>query len=333
MKQHFNLFYLSILLVGAALWYIQSSFQQPVISFFGFAENKETEINFNYAVAIGDIRVQPGAAVQAGDTMLIMYRIRAKEQLSEEPFQIAELQAQEQLWRSKRMGELQALELKKERALIELDNKIKELKKERNFQRSLSDTWQTDSLRYTPLSDEIATLETEEQLVINNYETTRRQLTAETQLGSNPYQIERERLEATQAFEESNAKIRIPLLAPHDGLIGNIYAKEGEHIERFRTILSLYEPNPTLVKGYVQEDMILQVQRNDQFQVRSTKSAEVIVSGQVIGLGSRIVEIPERLRKLADFKTYGREVLVRIPVPILAGLIVPYIHCHSDSVE
>ncbi|MEM1326105.1 MAG: hypothetical protein AAGI23_09135 [Bacteroidota bacterium] len=313
MTRYFNLFYLSIVLIGAALWYIQSSFQQPVISFFGFAENKETEINFNYAIAVGDIRVQPGAAVQKGDTLLVMYRIRAKEQLSEEPFQIAELQAQEQLWRSRRLGELQDLELKKKRTLIDIDSKIAELEKERDFQRSLSDDWMTDSLRYTPLSDKIAALQTERQLIIDNYETTRTQLEQETRLGKNPYRIERERLTANLAFDERNAKIEIPLLAPHDGLIGNIYAKEGEHIERFRTILSLYEPNPTLVKGYVQEDMILQVQQQDVFKVRSTKSADVIVSGEVVGLGSRIVEIPERLRKLTDFKTYGREVLVRIP--------------------
>jgi hypothetical protein len=30
-------------------------------------------------------------------------------------------------------------------------------------------------------------------------------------------------------------------------------------------------------------------------------------------LGSRIVEIPERLRKNPDLKTYGREVLIAIP--------------------
>ena len=33
----------------------------------------------------------------------------------------------------------------------------------------------------------------------------------------------------------------------------------------------------------------------------------------ITGLGSRIVEIPDRLRKNPDLKTYGREVLISIP--------------------
>jgi hypothetical protein len=33
----------------------------------------------------------------------------------------------------------------------------------------------------------------------------------------------------------------------------------------------------------------------------------------VIGMGHRIVEIPERLRKIPEIKTYGREVLIQIP--------------------
>lgn len=314
MKRYFNVFYLSVVLVGIALWFIQASFQEPVVSFYGFAENKETEINFNYAVAIGDIRVQVGESVRTNDTLLIMYRIRAKEQLSEEPFRIAELEAQEKLWRSRRIGEERELQLKKERSLVELDSKIAALEKERAFQQQLSKNWRSvDSVKYAPLSDEVAALKAERALVIKNYEASINQLNTEQQLGSNPYRIERERLEAAQVFDAANAKVEIPLLAPHDGLIGNIYAKEGEHIERFRTILSLYEPNPTLVKGYVQEDLILQVQRNDYFHIRSTKSDTVKIDGKVIGLGSRIVEIPERLRKLSDFKTYGREILIRIP--------------------
>ena len=35
-------------------------------------------------------------------------------------------------------------------------------------------------------------------------------------------------------------------------------------------------------------------------------------TGKVIGLGSRIVEIPSRLRKIEAIKAYGREVLIEI---------------------
>ncbi|HRW74331.1 MAG TPA: hypothetical protein P5563_00425 [Saprospiraceae bacterium] len=40
---------------------------------------------------------------------------------------------------------------------------------------------------------------------------------------------------------------------------------------------------------------------------------ELSCRGQVVALGTRVVEIPERLRKMPEIKTYGREILVAIP--------------------
>jgi len=59
--------------------------------------------------------------------------------------------------------------------------------------------------------------------------------------------------------------------------------------------------------------MILEVKVGDELEVSSSLHPDHKVRGVVFGLGSRIVEIPERLRKMADFKTYGREVLIKIP--------------------
>ena len=37
------------------------------------------------------------------------------------------------------------------------------------------------------------------------------------------------------------------------------------------------------------------------------------VEGDVVGVGSRIVEYPVRLRKRQDIQIWGREVLIKIP--------------------
>ncbi|MEM9884484.1 MAG: hypothetical protein AAF849_01225 [Bacteroidota bacterium] len=314
MKKYINLFYILVVLVGFVLWQIHREYTENVLSFYGFAENKETEINFNYPVAIGKIYVQAGQRVKAGDKLVDMYRIRAKEKLSEETFLIAELGAKEAVWRNQKKGDLEILELKKDRDLAAIDAKIKALSAERNFQQKLYEGLiETDTIKYAPLKAKIDALEQEKDLIAQNFRATRLHLEKELRLGKNPYQQERERLQAQLEFDAKNSRVEIPLLAPHDGLVGNLYCKEGEHMESFSTILSLYEPNPTLVEGYVQEDLILQVHLNDRFKIRSTKDEDVLVHGEVAGLGSRIVEIPERLRRMPDLKTYGREVLIRIP--------------------
>jgi len=112
-------------------------------------------------------------------------------------------------------------------------------------------------------------------------------------------------------FEKEKDKLFI--YAPSDGLIGNVTCKEGENISAFSTLMNFYKHNPTLVKGFVHESMILEVKVGDELEVSSSLHPNLKVRGVVFGLGSRIVEIPERLRKIADFKTYGREVLIKIP--------------------
>jgi multidrug resistance efflux pump len=105
---------------------------------------------------------------------------------------------------------------------------------------------------------------------------------------------------------------KLKIIAPSDGLIGNISCKEGENISAFTSLLNFYEPRPTIVKGFVHESLILSVQRMDSLQITSILHPDLKVYGTVIGLGNRIVEIPERMRKMPDIKTYGREVLIRI---------------------
>jgi hypothetical protein len=58
----------------------------------------------------------------------------------------------------------------------------------------------------------------------------------------------------------------------------------------------------------------MKVNVGDSLEVYSLKVPGMVYDGVVTGLGSRIVEIPSRLRKLPEFKTYGQEVILSIPV-------------------
>jgi hypothetical protein len=113
-------------------------------------------------------------------------------------------------------------------------------------------------------------------------------------------------------FEEGQKVLPFIVKAPAAGIVGNIEVREAEHVQSFQTLLSFYEPHSSIVRGYVHEDQTARVALDNQLQVYSLKEEGLTYHGKVIGLGSRIVEIPTRLRKLPDFKTYGREVIVEI---------------------
>lgn len=314
--RYLNIFYIFVLLIGLVLWRINVSMNKEVVAFYGFAENKETEINFNYSVAVGKIHVSPGQRVSAGAPLLDMYRIKAKETLADQPFRISELRAKALSWKTEKEGEMRLIESQKQIKLTGINADIQKIKEAQKFQADLYKDLKSiekNSTSYTPNETKIANLEKEKSLVIQSYNQKIKNIKAEIKLGANPYKEEIKRLEAEQAFDVANKTIDIQLKAPSDGVVGNIYCKEAEHIPSYKTLVSFYEPNPSLVQGFVQEDLILHVALNDSFLIRSTKDIETFCYGRVTGLGSRIVEIPERLRKIPDFKTYGREILVAIP--------------------
>lgn len=314
--RYFNVFYLLVILVGLALWRINASMNKEIVSFYGFAENKETEINFNYAVAVGQIHVVEGQMVKKDAPLLDMYRIKPKETLTDQPYRISELNAKANTWRVEKEGDIKLIESKKRLRVAAITREISKLAEEQKFQTSLYENLksvQTSETTVSPIEAKITALEEERTLVIANFNQEIQNLKEELSIGNSPYRAEIERLQAEQDFDIATKKIDIQLTAPSDGVVGNIYCKEAEHVPSYKTLVSFYEPNPSLVKGFVQEDLILHVALNDSFLIRSTKEPSTFCYGVVTGLGSRIVEIPERLRKMADYKTYGREVLVSIP--------------------
>lgn len=289
---------------------------KEVVTFYGFAENKETEINFNYSVAVGKIHVSPGELVEEGAPLLEMFRIQSKETLADQPFRISELKAKERAWLSEKEGDIKLIHTQKRLELEQIANDIQKLKAEKKFQSTLYEGLKSiDKMEATnsPIDDKIKALAKERALVIETFDQKVENIKSELKIGGNPYKVEINRLQAEQVFDAENKMIDIQLKAPAKGLIGNIYCKEAEHIPSYKTLISFYEPNPSLVKGFVQEDLILHVALKDSFLIRSTKEADTFCYGIVTGLGSRIVEIPERLRKMQDYKTFGREILISIP--------------------
>ncbi len=311
----FNFFYLVVLLLGLSMFFFFRPPAEDELSFYGFAESSETTVNYNYPVVIDRIHVQPGQSVKAGEPLMEVSRRKAKETLADQQFRIAELRAEEKIWRQRREGELTQLRQSAEDKLAELNEKLSALQKELSFKRSLAEGLQTIEMEdaiYKPLEDEIANLKAERTRRAGAKELRETNLIKETRLGNSPFREQIRRLEAEMTFEEDQKVQPFTVTAPTDGLIGNISVKEEEHVQSYETLLTFYEPHSSLVRGYVHEDQTARVMLGDEMEVYSLRPAGPHYRGKVVGLGSRIVETPTRLRKLADFKTYGREVTIEI---------------------
>ena len=311
----FNIFYLIIALFIVGLGYYFSSQNPATLSFYGFAESNETEINYNYPVVVDEIHVSPGQAVKAGDVLLKISRLKSKETLADEPYKIAELRSEAQLWTQRKKDQIDIEQNKRLQELNQIEGQINAIKKELAFKKSLSEgltSLEPITTAYDPLESKVKMLEDQKAAIKAASDLKISTIQNEITLGKNPYRLQEERINAEAQFAENQKVQQIIVTAPAAGLIGNVFCKEAEHISAYKTLLSLYEPHSGLIRGFVHEGLTLEVQTGDNFKVYSLKDENISYPGKVIGLGSRIVEIPTRLRKMPDLKTYGREVLINI---------------------
>ncbi len=313
-----NLLYIVVLVLVVVLLRLNRHFGKQTLLFYGFAENKEMDISHDQPVRVDQILVHQGQKVDEGDVLAIISRNELDQEFSKLSHEIAELETREEIWKSDLLSDINRLRAEKIAKESEINSEIEQLESEMAFNKTL-----IEDLKSVAFPNNASTTKSSQELKIEA-------LRKELELSVKPLDIEIKRLEESltnsghpirnqknKLLDEvkflEEARDQLLLKAPAKGVVGSINSKEGENVDAFSTILSFYNQNPTLVKAYVLESLILQVSLNDTLTVSSTLHPEHFCQGTVIGLGSRIVEIPERLRKIPDYKTYGREILVAIP--------------------
>lgn len=316
-KKIFNPLYLVAIVLGLFLYNYSQKSNESSELFFGFAENKETEINLDYPVKVDKIMVKPGDFIEGGTQLAELTQITLSKEINDEQLRINELTSEFTTRKNDIESEISVLMSEKSQELKELDAEIEKLKAERKFSESLSSGLKTLKLEPSNESQvlfesKLATLKDKKSLINSNYSAkiNSKNLRIEDEKGI--YDAAVKRHNSDVGFAEEKIK-KLDLKSPSNALVGNVHIKEGEYIQSFKTMVTLYEPNPTLVAGFVHESMIVDVNVGDKFYIRSALNPTNQCTGVVTGMGSRIVEIPERLRKMPDLKTYGREVLISIP--------------------
>ncbi len=284
--------------------------------FYGFSENKETAISLGRDVVIEKILITTGERVKKGDLLMVVKNTLIPRKISELELKKEALNINSQQDINAIKNKISSLRISKINKVSEIESKINSLNKEIELHKLLY-----SGLKSIPGNTN--EMESKEQIELKylegklvsisdayNHEIAYNQnLLNEI---NEPTEIEKEILNNEIGRYKSEEE-KMNIYAPSDGIVGSINCKEEENISAFSTLMGFYQMNPTLVKGFVHESLLLQVKIGDDFEVISSMHPEHKVMGNVIGLGSRIVEIPQRLRKIPDFKTYGREVMIEIP--------------------
>ena len=113
-------------------------------------------------------------------------------------------------------------------------------------------------------------------------------------------------------------------IAKENWVVGDVNVRDGEKVSSFAPIVTLTHKSPTLVRGYINEQIYQNMDVGEAVKVTTLAGTGKAVVGEVVGLSSRIVPFPTRMWKMPELPVYGREVTIKIPEanPFLLGEMV-----------
>lgn len=312
-----NILYVILIPLIVGLFYMYKKMNSTSPFFYGFAENKETELSHDKPVLIEKIWAIPGQSVKKGQLLIEVQQDAIDFKIESVDYDIERIEINDQQQKNNLLDQIDRLEAERSSKIAAITAEIEATETAILFQKNLlSDLKSFDEKDFvvanTPNQQKLEALKEKLVYEIAPIDLEIKQLKKTLSVISNAAQSRKQSLRNEKEFYQTEQN-KLKILAPSDGIIGNILCKEGENISAFATLVNFYESSPTIVKGYVHESLILQVKQQDTLKINSSLHPSHFIHGQVIGLGSRIVEIPERLRKSPDIKTYGREVLISIP--------------------
>lgn len=248
--------------------------------FYGIADAREAVINSGNPVEIEKIHVVQGQSIKIGDTLVELSRPELDMKINEITHQLRQMKKQKFAKVNGIKAQIKQLQAQYERNK-KLTAELKSVKKKN------SSTDQEDN--QNPLLIKIENLK------------------RELQLAASPAQTKDE---LNLLMEE---KKKLTIYAQINGIIGSVNAKEGEKVSPFTPIITLHTKSPSYVKGYIHEDVYNKVTIGQKVTITSLSDVKNSIEGEVVGVGSRIVEYPVRLRKRPDFQIWGREIIIKIP--------------------
>jgi multidrug resistance efflux pump len=313
-----SLYIIGLAVLGFSYWFLQKTDRQTT-TFYGFAENKETEISLDHSILINKVHVKAGQSVKKGDFLLDVTRMDIDFKVNDLSHDLMKMEVDDRVRLAEIQSKIQSLLAEKTERQQVFVSKINNFKADADFNqtllndlKSVNGTSNTTNTTDSPQDIRLKAIQTEMQLAMESYDARIAQLENTRQLVAKPTQVGISRTKNEMALLEKS-KERLHIIAPNDGIIGNLHCVEGENKSSFEVLISFYEKNPNRVVSYIQENLLLKVQLGDTLQIKSYSRPKEKSNGIVVGQGFRLIEIPERLRKFPEIKTYGREIMVEIP--------------------
>ena len=301
---------LVILLVGLSLRY-----RDRTEALVAVVESQITAISYQKPVTVIDIRVISGQEVVVGDTLVVVSRPdlildmakksnELEENYSKKAMSIENKQSKIELLSIERDGKVNRLLAKKN----ELETKLYQDDIIRSQLQQVSKRNSGDSLSMLELNSILAEIKDVREYYRKEIQRQNLQLLQDTVRINQTIAINEKEMESLETEEHGLVKI-----AQFPGIVGTVEVQLGELVSPYKTLITIYELQPSLIKAFKNETISAPVRPGDSVKIVSENRSYSII-GVVKELGARITSYPTKIQPMnSEIRNYGQEIFISIP--------------------
>jgi hypothetical protein len=251
-----------------------------------------------------------------GDTLAICYRSEIDRQTTDKLGDIETFEVEKKAKSNLLDEELTVLKVRHTARLSELQSQIKIIETEEqiqsNIKQLIGERQSNEPTLNTLKAAKIAAIEDEiRQIERQNKE---QQSQIEAQRTANQWVINTKVAHVKKEMSMlKKERERLILLSPINGFVENVSIVKNEMTPQYKELFKLNPKTSNRIRGFIHESANVVYTLGDTVKLTSAARPTVISKGVLIGSSPQLVELPTRLRKVPELRTWGREIYIKIP--------------------
>ncbi|HQW02586.1 MAG TPA: hypothetical protein PLV75_07340 [Saprospiraceae bacterium] len=298
----------------ACLWIARDFQGRQGSTFFGIAETEPRILNFDHDLSVREVFIKAGDKIKAGDTLAIFHRA----ELDENEFsQYREMITNE----TARAAERAILEKEKEVVQARLNVDIRELA----IDIKLLQTEDSIMMVYrgnlygqsTPVQNRVIKERIEglqKQMEDLKHQAEEELLVLSAKISATD-QIAAEKANKLkgQLTMIATERERLVLISPINGYVEDVYFSVNAMIPAHKDLVKINPDAPNKIIGFIHETNEVPLSIGSNVEMTSFNRPGIVSTGLIVGVNPKMTELPLRLRKFIDLRSWGREVYISIP--------------------
>ena len=298
----------------ACLWIARDFQGKQGYTFFGIAETEPRILNFDHDIAIHEIFCRAGDKIMAGDTLAIFYRaeldenefIRQREMLANETERATEriiLEKEKEVVQARLQADLS--ELTTEIKLLHTEDSIMMVYRGNLYGQSAPQENKVMKERIDGLQKQIEDLKHQaaEELLV---------LSAKISAAEEMAAVETNKLKGQLTMIQTERE-KLVLVSPINGYVEDVYFSVNAMIPAHKDLVKINPDSPNKIIGFIHETNEVPLSIGSEVELASFNRSGIVARGIIVGVNPKMTELPLRLRKFIDLRSWGREVYISIP--------------------